>query len=84
MTRDGQLLELSAREYAILEYLVRRRDQVVSRAELWEHVYDFAAEPGSNVLDVYLSRLRKKIDAGRDRPLLRTQRGRGIVFGPEK
>lgn len=80
VTRAGEPVELSGREFAVLEYLARRRGQVVSRAEIWEHVYDFASEPGSNVVDVYVSRLRKKIDGGRDRPLLRTRRGQGYVL----
>ena len=57
-------IALSAREYALLEYLALRRGQVVTRAEIWEHVYDFAAEPSSNVVDVYIGYLRKKIDDG--------------------
>jgi len=77
--RSGQIISLSAREFALLEYLVRRRGQVVSRAEVWEHVYDFASEPSSNVIDVYVGYLRRKLgdgEAGSPR-LIHTHRGLG-------
>jgi DNA-binding response OmpR family regulator len=78
--RDGRAITLSAREYAILEYLARRAGQVVSRDAIWEHVYDFAAEPNSNVIDVYVAHLRRKLEAdGRPR-LLQTRRGFGYVL----
>jgi len=79
--RAGTPIALSAREYALLEYLALRANQVVTRAELWEHVYDFAAEPGSNVLDVYISHLRRKIDDGHTHKLIHTRRGQGYVLG---
>ncbi len=79
--RGGDLVALSAREYALLEYLAHRPGQVVTRTELWDHVYDFAAEPGSNVLDVYISHLRRKIDDGHDLKLIHTRRGQGYVLG---
>ncbi len=78
--RGGQVIALSAREYALLEYLAHRPGQVVSRGELWEHVYDFAAEPNSNVLDVYVSHLRRKLDDGHQRKLIHTRRGQGYVL----
>ncbi len=77
--RAGQAIALSAREFALLEYLARRRGQVVSRAEVWEHVYDFASEPSSNVIDVYVGYLRRKLadgEAGSPR-LIHTHRGLG-------
>jgi DNA-binding response OmpR family regulator len=79
----GQTLTLSAREYALLEYLAFRRGQVVTRGEIWEHVYDFAAEPSSNVVDVYVGYLRKKIDHGRDAKLIHTHRGLGYSLSDE-
>lgn len=79
--RGGAIVALSAREYALLEYLAHRPGQVVTRTELWDHVYDFAAEPGSNVLDVYISHLRRKIDDGHDTKLIHTRRGHGYVLG---
>jgi DNA-binding response OmpR family regulator len=75
--RAGRAVTLSARELALLEYLALRRGQIVTRAEIWEHVYDFAAEPSSNVIDVYIGYLRRKIDDGHARKLLRTHRGLG-------
>jgi DNA-binding response OmpR family regulator len=82
--RGGRGLELSAREYALLEYLAHRAGHIVSRAELWDHAYDEAAEPGSNVLDVHISHLRKKIDDGQDAKLIHTRRGQGYVLGEQR
>jgi DNA-binding response OmpR family regulator len=75
--RGGHAIALSAREYGLLEYLAMRHGQVVTRAEIHDHVYDFAAEPGSNVVDVYVGYLRKKIDDGHPVKLIRTHRGLG-------
>lgn len=77
VTRGGELVPLSAREYAVLEYLACRRGQIVTRGDIWEHVYDFATEPSSNVVDVYIGYLRKKIDQGRVEKLIHTHRGLG-------
>jgi DNA-binding response OmpR family regulator len=79
--RAGLPIALSAREYALLEYLAMRRGQVVTRSEIHQHVYDFAAEPASNVVDVYVGYLRKKIDGGHAVQLLRTHRGLGYSLG---
>jgi DNA-binding response OmpR family regulator len=79
--RAGLKIALSAREYALLEYLAMRRGQVVTRSEIHQHVYDFAAEPASNVVDVYVGYLRKKIDDGHAVQLLRTHRGLGYSLG---
>ena len=79
--RAGRPIALSAREYGLLEYLAMRRGQVVTRAEIYDHVYDFAAEPGSNVVDVYVGYLRKKIDEGHPLKLLQTHRGLGYSLG---
>jgi DNA-binding response OmpR family regulator len=81
--RAGVVIALSAREYALLEYLAHRTGHIVSRTELWDHAYDQAAEPGSNVLDVHISHLRKKIDDGHDQKLIHTRRGQGYVLGEE-
>lgn len=80
VSRAGAHISLSAREYALLEYLALRRGAVVTRQELWDHIYDFATEPGSNVIDVHVSHVRKKIDHGFEPKLLRTQRGLGYVL----
>jgi DNA-binding response OmpR family regulator len=79
--RAGRAITLSAREYALLEYLALRRGQVVTRAEIWGHVYDFAAERGSNVIDVYVGYLRRKVDDGHAKKLLSTHRGLGYSLG---
>ena len=76
-------MTLSAREYALLEYLVSRRGQVVSRSDIWDHVYDFASEPSSNVVDVYIGYLRKKIDQDHALKLIHTRRGQGYVLGED-
>ena len=60
-----------------------RRGQVVTRAEIHEHVYDFAAEPGSNVVDVYVGYLRRKIDDGHAMKLIHTHRGLGYSLGDQ-
>jgi len=82
--RAGRVVALSAREYTLLEYLANRAGHIVSRTELWDHAYDEAAEPGSNVLDVHISHLRKKIDDGHARKLIQTRRGQGYVLGDER
>ena len=79
--RGEDEIVLSAREYALLEYLANRVGQVVTRSEIWDHVYDSAGEPWSNVLDVHISHLRRKIDQGRARRLIHTRRGLGYVLG---
>jgi DNA-binding response OmpR family regulator len=81
--RAGKSITLSAREYAVLEYLASRKGQVVTRAEIWDHVYDFASEPSSNVVDVYIGYLRRKIDQGHEQRLIHTRRGQGYLFGEE-
>ncbi len=81
--RAGQIVALSAREYALLEYLAHRAGQIVTRTELWDHAYDEAAEPNSNVLDVHISHLRKKLDDGHATKLIQTKRGQGYVLGED-
>ncbi|MER6007579.1 response regulator transcription factor [Nonomuraea angiospora] len=74
--RDGSSIELTPREFALLEYLIRRRDEVVSKAEILEHVWDtFDTDP--NVVEVYVGYLRRKIDAPFGRNALQTVRGAG-------
>jgi DNA-binding response OmpR family regulator len=79
--RAGTPIVLSAREYALLEYLALRREQVVTRAEIWQHVYDFASDPSSNVVDVYIGYLRRKLDDPFERKLIQTRRGQGYLLG---
>jgi len=73
---DGRSITLTAREYALLEYLCRKEDAVVSREEIAEHVWDNRYDPCSNVIDVYVRRLRRKLDRGAA-SFIRTRRGAG-------
>jgi len=81
--RGGAEIGLTPREYALLEYLVVRAGQVVSRTDIWEHVYEFNSSASSNVVDVYVGYLRKKIDRPDRSPLINTVRGRGYMLGAE-
>ena len=75
--RGRSHVPLSAREFAILEFLALRAGQVVTRSEIWEHVYDFASEPNSNTIDVYVGYLRRKLEHGGLPRLIHTRRGLG-------
>src|SRR4051794_37342236 len=77
VTRCGIPIELSAREFALLEFLLRHRGEVVSRSRILEHVWDVNFDGFSNVVDVYVGYLRKKLEQPFDRPLIRTVRGVG-------
>lgn len=79
--RAGQPITLQPREFKLLEYLVRNQGQVVTRTMLLESVWDFHFDPGTNVIDVQISRLRNKIDKGHSTPLVHTVRGVGYRFG---
>jgi DNA-binding response OmpR family regulator len=79
VTRGGERIELTAKEFSILEYLMRQRGRVVSRTQLSEHVWDDNFDAMSNVVDVTVYRLREKIDRG-GRPLVHTVRGAGYVL----
>jgi DNA-binding response OmpR family regulator len=76
-------LSLTPREYALLEYLAMRIGQTVSRTEIWEHVYDFHSSASSNVVDVYIGYLRKKIETPGKPAILHTIRGRGYLLGEQ-
>lgn len=80
--RAGAIVDLQPREFRLLEYLMRHADQVVTRTMLLEGVWDYHFDPGTNVIDVHVSRLRRKLDDGFDRPLLHTVRGAGYRLGP--
>lgn len=82
--RGSEQLRLTPREYALLEYLAMRSGEVVSRTEIWEHVYDFKSEADSNVVDVYIGYLRKKIERPGKPSMIRTLRGRGYSLGDER
>lgn len=78
--RDGRLLELTAREYALLEYLVLHANAVIGRAVLTEHVWEASHEPTSNAIDVCVQRLRRKIDQPGEPSLILTRRGEGYML----
>ncbi len=80
VTRAGQNIKLSAKEYAILEYMMQHKGTVISRARLEDHIWNYDYTGGSNVVDVYITYLRKKIDQGFDKKLLHTVRGAGWIL----
>lgn len=78
--RGGKKLDLKPREYLLLEYFARNEGRVVTRTMLLEQVWDYHFDPGTNVIDVHVSRLRRKLDEGFDKPLLHTVRGAGYML----
>jgi len=80
VTRSGRRIALSAREYAVLEYLLRNPGQVLTRDMIAEHVWGPDYDAASNIVDVYVGYLRRKLDGQGDRPLLRTIRGVGYML----
>jgi DNA-binding response OmpR family regulator len=78
--RAGHRLELSPREYRLLEYLMRSAGRVCSRMAIVEKVWDYDFDPGSNLVDVYVKRLREKIDAQHEPKLVHTVRGQGYIL----
>lgn len=81
--RGGDEIQLTPREYALLEYLAMRAGQTVSRTDIWEHVYEFNSSVSSNVVDVYIGYLRRKIERPGIPALIRTVRGRGYILGAQ-
>ncbi|HEU5174152.1 MAG TPA: response regulator transcription factor [Gemmatimonadaceae bacterium] len=78
--RAGELVDLTPKEYAVLEYLVRHAGRVMSRTLITEYVWGYHFDPGTNIVDVVINHLRKKIDAPHDRKLISTVRGVGYVI----
>lgn len=78
--RAGHAIELTAHEFSILEVLALKAERVVTRAMILERIYDFATEPGSNVIDVFIGNLRKKLERGGMPRLIHTRRGIGYVM----
>lgn len=78
--RGGKEISLTAKEYEILEYLLRNKNRVVSRTILSEHVYEYHFDPNTNVIDVFINKLRNKIDRGFEKQLLFTVRGVGYAI----
>jgi two-component system OmpR family response regulator len=83
VTRGGRSVTLQPREFKLLEYLMRHANQVVTRTMLLESVWDYHFDPQTNVVDVHVSKLRQKIDAGAERPLLKTIRNAGYMLTAE-
>ncbi len=77
VSRGGQKIDLLPREFKLLTYLVRNQGQIVPRAMLLQHVWDLHFDPATNIIDVYVGRLRRKIDAAQSYPLIHTVRGVG-------
>jgi len=78
--RAGKAISLTAKEYALLEFLALNEDRVVGRERIGEHVWDESFDPLSNIIDVYIRRLRGKLDAGFARRLIHTRRGEGYIL----
>jgi DNA-binding response OmpR family regulator len=78
--RDGSLIDLTPKEFAVLEYLMRHAGRVMSRTLITEYAWGYHFDPGTNIVDVVINHLRKKIDAGRNKRLITTVRGVGYVI----
>jgi heavy metal response regulator len=83
VSRGGERIELTAREFALLDYFMRNPGRVLTRAMIAEHVWDYTFDTTTNIIDVYINYLRKKIDTGREAKLLHTVRGVGYVLKAE-
>jgi DNA-binding response OmpR family regulator len=83
-SRSGTPIELTVREYALIEYFLRHRGKLISRQELSRDVWGYNFDPGTNVVDVYVNHLRKKIDADFSAKLLQTERGKGYYLSDKK
>lgn len=84
VSRAKHNIQLTAKEYALLEYLARRAGELVSRADIAAHVWDETFDPFSNAIEVYINRLRKKIDDQHTIKLLHTRRGEGYILEPRQ
>jgi two-component system copper resistance phosphate regulon response regulator CusR len=83
VARGGRRIPLTTKEYVMLEYLARNAGRVIGRAELCEHVWDANHDPFSNAIEVYINRLRKKVDDASGTPLIHTRRGAGYLLSAE-
>lgn len=83
VTRGGKVIRLTAKEYALLELLMLNQGQIMGRAQIAEHVWDEHFDPLSNTIDVYVKRLRKKIDCGSEQTLIHTRRSEGYMLTAE-
>jgi len=78
--RNNQEIILTQKEFSILEYLLRNKNRIVSRIKLIEHVYDYHFDSETNIVDVYINKLRSKVDQGYDKKLIQTARGSGYIL----
>lgn len=78
--RCGVTIELTAREYSLLEFLMRNQNKLITRQQLAKEIWGFNFDPGTNIIDVYINHLRKKIDQGHETKLLHTERGKGYYI----
>ena len=83
-SRAGKQIELTAREYALIEYFIRNRGKLISRQELAKEIWGYNFDPGTNVVDVYVNHLRNKIDADSAVKLVQTERGKGYYLSDKK
>ncbi len=83
VTRDDEKLELTAKEYALLEYLLLHQNRLVTKAELLKEVWGLNFDPGTNIVEVYIAYLRKKVDRHFEPKLIQTKAGQGYVLRPE-
>ena len=79
-SRDGRRIELLPREFKLLEYMMRNAGQVLSRRMIFEAVWEYYFDPGTNLIEVHVAKLRKKIDTPEEQPMIRTERGLGYVL----
>jgi len=84
ISRAGRRISVTAKEYALLEFLMLNHNRVVNREQIAQHVWDENFDPFSNIIDVYVRRLRTKIDAGFAQPLIHTRRGEGYILTAER
>jgi two-component system, OmpR family, copper resistance phosphate regulon response regulator CusR len=84
ISRAGRRISVTAKEYALLEFLMLNQNRVVNREQIAQHVWDENFDPFSNIIDVYVRRLRTKVDAGFAQPLIHTRRGEGYILTAER
>jgi DNA-binding response OmpR family regulator len=84
VVRGGRMIDLTAKEFAILEYLLRNKDRSVTRSQIIDHVWSYNFDYGTNIVDVYIRYIRRKIDDDFDIKLIRTMRGIGYTIRSER
>mgnify|MGYP003362816919 FL=1 len=84
VTKNGNIIELTAKKYEVLEYLLRNKNHILSREQIREHVWDFDYEGESNIIDVLIKNIRQKIDDNKEESIIQTKRGAGYVIREDK